>query len=213
MKQRLSIHLFLIIALLTSASLAQVAPPAPAELTTLRTRYRSDLQTSREPIRTRYVASLDALLRSTTKNGDLDAALAVQHELNTAKGKAGTVSGGKITPELAALKSRYEADVQTASEALQSRYFAALEALQDSFTKRGQLPAALAVRQELSTLKPVAHSPDPTATGQSPAAKLPIDANPAPRGPYGLAARKIAIRSPSTSGSATLRARWQPAQR
>jgi hypothetical protein len=90
------------------------------------------------------------MVRAITKSGDLDAALAVQQELNAIKGVGGTATGGKVTPELTALKSLYEANVQTASEAIQIRYIKSLETLQDKFTKDGNLTAALAVRQELA---------------------------------------------------------------
>jgi hypothetical protein len=93
------------------------------------------------------------LLRSVTRNGDLDAAIAVQRELNTAKGKTETISGGKITSALKALKARYEADMRTASKPIQSRYITALEDLQTSLTKRGDLSSALAVRQEVRSVK------------------------------------------------------------
>ena len=153
MKRYISTHLFLIFALLVSASVAQVTPPIPPELNTLKIRYAADLQTARQPIRARYISSLETMLRSITKSGDLDAALAVQQELNSVNGKTGTVSSGKVTPELTTLKSRYEAAVQTASEGIQTHYIAALEALQNTFTKRGNLPGALAVRQEVAATK------------------------------------------------------------
>ncbi|MEO0018300.1 MAG: hypothetical protein RLZZ522_1583, partial [Verrucomicrobiota bacterium] len=145
MKRHFSILLFLIFALLSSASLAQVTPPAPPELTTLRTRYQSDLNASQKPIRSKYITALESMVRAITKSGDLDAALAVQQELNAIKGVGGTATGGKVTPELTALKSLYEANVQTASEAIQIRYIKSLETLQDKFTKDGNLTAALAV--------------------------------------------------------------------
>ena len=176
----MTLRLLLCIALasvvFTSPTLADPIPTAPPELTTIRTRYRSDLQATREPIRTRYIASLDALLKTITKSGDLDAALAVQQDLSAAKGTTATVSGGKVTPELTVLRTRFDADVQTASEGIQTRYIAALETLQESFTKRNNLPAALAVRQELNATKPQgATTGATTALSVSPLGRAPDD--------------------------------------
>jgi len=92
-------------------------------------------------------------MRALTKSGELDAAIAVQQELNAVKGTPGNVSGGKVTPELTALKSKYESEVQMASEALQVRYVKALETLQETYTKRGNLDAAVAVRQEVTNTR------------------------------------------------------------
>lgn len=170
MKPHLVIFLFCIVAQFTSGILAEEAPQIPPQLTTLKTRYRSDLQAAREPLRTRYVTALDALLRSTSKGGDLDAAVAVKQELDAAKGKSGTVTGGKVTAELTTLKSSYEASVQAASESIQSRYITALGTLQDNFTKSGNLPAALAVRQEISATKPQTSSGTANVPSQIPEA-------------------------------------------
>ena len=154
MNRLISIRLFLIFVLATSTTVAQVAPsPTPPQLKTLKLRYESDLQTARQLLRARYTSALDTLVISITKSGNLDGAAAVQHESNTAKGKAGTVSTNVQVPEMNTLKSRYEADLQTASDTLQTRYITALTALQETFTKRGDLAGALAVRQEVAATK------------------------------------------------------------
>ena len=154
MNRLISIRLFLIFVLATSTTVAQVAPsPTPPQLKTLKLRYESDLQTARQLLRARYTSALDTLVISITKSGNLDGAVAVQHESNTVKGKAGAVSTNVQVPEMNTLKSRYEADLQTASDTLQTRYITALTALQETFTKRGDLAGALAVRQEVAAAK------------------------------------------------------------
>ena len=154
MNRLISIRLFLIFVLATSTTVAQVAPsPTPPQLKTLKLRYESDLQTARQLLRARYTSALDTLVISITKSGNLDGAAAVQHESNTVKGKAGTVSTNVQVPEMTTLKSQYEVDLQTASDTLQTRYITALTALQETFTKRGDLAGALAVRQEVAAAK------------------------------------------------------------
>lgn len=154
MNRLICIRLFLIFVLATSTTVAQVAPsPTPPDLKTLKVRYESDLQTARQLLRARYTSALDTLVISITKSGNLDGAVAVQHESNTVKGKAGAVSTNVQVPEMNTLKSRYEADLQTASDTLQTRYITALTALQETFTKRGDLAGAIAVRKEVAATK------------------------------------------------------------
>jgi pentatricopeptide repeat protein len=54
-------------------------------------------------------------------------------------------------PELADLRSRFQADSQTVVKPLQDRYVLQLQILMRSLTQRGDLDGALAVKQELKT--------------------------------------------------------------
>ena len=152
MNLRISILLFISV-ILSSAAMAQVSSLPPRQLTTLKTRFEKELRNAREPIQAQYVASLEGMVNEVTKSGDLDGALAVQRELNAAKGKGGEIIGGNAPAQLTALKAKYDAALKSASEKLQSSYIEALEALQDSFTKAGNLPAALEVRREVTVTK------------------------------------------------------------
>ena len=153
---------FLFLLLAAANSFAQTPQPAPTELTKLKTQYRSELQAASEPIRKKYIATLTSFLDSTRKANDLDAAIAVQQELDSTMARTSTVSGGRVTEQLTALKNKYKADLENVSKPLQTRYLNALQALQNSFTQRGKLADALAVRAELTVADtdPVTTVPD-----------------------------------------------------
>ena len=59
----------------------------------------------------------------------------------------------KETPELKAAKARYQTEAQTALKPIQARHASQMESLLRTYTQRGDLSAALAVQQELDTLK------------------------------------------------------------
>lgn len=163
--------LILVLALLASHAFAQtppVAPPDSPELKTQKLRYTSDLQAAREPIRARYVTALGALLQAKKGAGDLDAAIAIDNAIAAAKGKPGSESPGMPCEELLALKGRTTVEMQTALEAIQTRYLAALEALQVSFTQRGNLTAALAVRNEVKAIKEASPNSSSAVSNENP---------------------------------------------
>ena len=71
--------------------------------------------------------------------------------------------------ELAALRDRYQADVQFALKPVQSRYAVQLQALVKTLTQKGDLAGALAVMEELKKQDPqAATTAAPTAPGASP---------------------------------------------
>lgn len=129
MNRFLSFYLILFYTLLSAAGSAQVAPPSPPEVSALKAQYRSDLQAAQGPVRTRYQIALEALLQTHSKSGNLDAALAVQQELDLARGRKGLGAPGQPSAELAALKSRFETDIHNLAASMRTRYVASLETL------------------------------------------------------------------------------------
>jgi hypothetical protein len=77
----------------SAALLAQEPAKPPAELEALKHRYQQDIEAADKPVRDRYVASLQMLMRSLTAKGDLAGALVVQTELNAMKGPAALLLG------------------------------------------------------------------------------------------------------------------------
>jgi hypothetical protein len=69
----------------------------------------------------------------------------------------------KDSPELKALRDQYQGDVAAAVKPIQERYIIRLETLLRTCTQRGDLSGALAVQQELQTLK-VTKPEEDTAT-------------------------------------------------
>ena len=55
----------------------------PAELTALRSQFAADFKAATEPLKARYIADLQSLLKRLMDDGDLAGATAVQNELTT----------------------------------------------------------------------------------------------------------------------------------
>ena len=73
---------------------AQVAAKETPELKALQSKYKTDTKAALKPIRDRYIAQCEALLRSFTTKGDLAAANAVQEEITAIKKAANDEAGG-----------------------------------------------------------------------------------------------------------------------
>lgn len=65
----------------------------PPELLSARETYKKELEFASRPIRDRYLAALDALKRRLGKNGDLNAALAVEQEIESVRESASEAAG------------------------------------------------------------------------------------------------------------------------
>ena len=75
---------------------AQVSPEMPPELKSLKDRFDKEFDAATRPPLERYASSLQSLLQSLTKRGDLKGALAVQNELDAIKAKLKKNSDGFV---------------------------------------------------------------------------------------------------------------------
>lgn len=168
MKTSRLIPLLLLITLFTSRGQAQVAPGDSPELNTLRLRYKSELQTARLPIRTRYVAALSSLLQAKTATRNTEAAAAIQNAIAAANGKPALLPAGTPSADLTGLMDRAAVELQTAVEVIQARYVAALEPLETYFTQRNNPSAATGVRSEINAIKAPPAACMPSVSNENP---------------------------------------------
>jgi hypothetical protein len=122
----------------------------PSQLDILKSQYKGDVQAAIKPIQDRYIAALQALMKTLTQNADLDGALAVREELKSPGTTKPTAQG--MPSQLDSLRLQYQRDTQPLVKPILDRYIGELRALVTTLTQNGNLNEAIAARQELKSV-------------------------------------------------------------
>lgn len=137
----------------TTFALAQTEPE---DLAKLRTSYQAAKLQATDPLTKRYVDSLHTLKLKYTQAGNLEGAVATDNELKVAGDpfapEEAPAPAGKPTAlpeELGALRAKYRTAKDLAIDPLTAKYVAALDPMKTKYTQLGNLPAALAIDNEL----------------------------------------------------------------
>ena len=170
-------------------------PAVPASARQLRTTFEADLNkisqfaaTEEHNYAAAYLRQLEDLVKKLTMAGNVDGALAVRTEKQEVQSlmstetttaqppaaapnaTAGSPAALAPTSESAKLDATYKAAVDQAKRLPREHYLAALNAMQDHFTRAGKLDRAVAVRKEIeaqqatSNDSPIDPATDPDLT-------------------------------------------------
>jgi len=128
----------------------------PPQLTVLRATFETRKQAILKPMLVQYQAELDWLQKTLAQNNDLEGALAVRKENESAAKqfyKTTSVPGGeaKEPQQLKILRSTYDSRKQFAMKPLLAQYEADLDRLEKLLAQSGDLEGALAVRKSRSS--------------------------------------------------------------
>lgn len=156
---------------LFSAEEVNTTGALPERLESRKKLYEEGSEAAVKPVKDRYRRDLEALISGFTRSRDLDASLAVSHELKTLDGSdeatGEPIGEAKIEPQkLVELRQNFHERRQRVQAPIFDRYVRDLKAMIDDFTQSRELEAALAVRSELERVELRQKSSDPDSLGK-----------------------------------------------
>lgn len=170
-----NLHICLLLSVILPATFAE-EPPLPDAAAEAREIYAREIERVLVPLRTKYIRALETMKRQHTREGNLEAALQVDEELNRANlwegvplpvaenadAEGGIAEEPKLPDDTANVRKSYAREIERVLGPLRSKYIRAVENRKNEYTSEGKLEAALQVDGELKRAKRWEGVPIPT---------------------------------------------------